>query len=132
MSDEQLIYCTRKISSIKRGSHKQIQFRSSKHYTVDLFEQKVLKLNFSNYQNYNQINEAYNKFIDKVRSGAMILKFVIKYKKIKTDKVAPMNEKRVKPNSQKWFDGKIADDIKVRHKIQKNQNYTLTKRFLMR
>ena len=120
MSDEQLIYCTRKISSIKRGSHKQIQFRSSKHYTVDLFEQKLLKLNFSNYQNYNQINEAYNKFIDKVRSGAMILKFVIKYKKIKTDKVAPMNEKRVKPNSQKWFDGKIADDIKVRHKIQKN------------
>ena len=43
-----------------------------------------------------------------------------------------MNEKRVKPNSQKWFDGKIADDIKVRDKIQKNQNYTLTKIFIMR
>ena len=118
MSDEQLIYCTRKISGIKRGSHKQIQFRSFKHYTVDLFEQKLSKLNFSNYQNYNQINEAYNKFIDKVRSG--------------TDKVAPMNEKRVKPNYQKWFDGKIADDIKVCDKIQKNQNYTLTKIFIMR
>ena len=118
MSDEQLIYCTRKISGIKRGSHKQIQFRSFKHYTADLFEQKLLKLNFSNYQNYNQINEAYNKSIGKVRSG--------------TDKVAPMNEKRVKPNSQKWFDGKIADDIKVRDKIQKNQNYTLTKIFIMR
>ena len=30
-SDHQLIYCTRKISRIKRGSHKQIQFRSIKH-----------------------------------------------------------------------------------------------------
>ena len=39
LSDHQLIYCTRKISRIKRGSHKQIQFRSFKHYTVDLFEQ---------------------------------------------------------------------------------------------
>ena len=28
LSDHQLIYCTRKISRIKRGSHKQIQFRS--------------------------------------------------------------------------------------------------------
>ena len=40
LSDHQLIYCTRKISRIKRGSHKQIQFRSFKHYTVDLFEQE--------------------------------------------------------------------------------------------
>ena len=40
LSDHQLIYCTRKISRIKRVSHKQIQFRSFKHYTVDLFEQE--------------------------------------------------------------------------------------------
>ena len=37
LSDHQLIYCIRKISMIKRGSYKQIQFRSLKHYTVDLF-----------------------------------------------------------------------------------------------
>ena len=47
---DQLIYCTRKISRIKRGSHKQIQFRSFKHYTVDLFEQELSELNFPNYQ----------------------------------------------------------------------------------
>ena len=40
LSDHQLIYCTRKISRIKRGPHKQIKFRSFKHYTVDLFEQE--------------------------------------------------------------------------------------------
>ena len=36
LSDHQLIYCTRKISRIKRGSHKQILFRSFKHYTIFL------------------------------------------------------------------------------------------------
>ena len=49
LSDHQLIYCTRKISRIKRGSHKQTKFRSFKHYTVDLFEQELSKLNFPNY-----------------------------------------------------------------------------------
>ena len=65
-SDRQLIYCTRKISRINRGSHKQTKFRSFKHYTVDLFEQELSKLNFPNYQNFNDINEAYNDFIQKI------------------------------------------------------------------
>ena len=46
--DHQLIYCTKKISRIKRGSHKQIKFRSFKHYTVDLFEQELSSLSFPN------------------------------------------------------------------------------------
>ena len=37
-------------------------------YTVDLFEQELSKLNFPNYQNYNEINEAYNDFIQKITS----------------------------------------------------------------
>ena len=41
LSDHQLIYCTRKISRIKRESHKQIKFRSFKHCTADLFEQEL-------------------------------------------------------------------------------------------
>ena len=64
-SDHQLIYCTRKISRIERGSHKQIKFRSFKHYTVDLCEQELCKLNFPNYRNFNDINDAYNDFIQK-------------------------------------------------------------------
>ena len=86
LSDPQLIYCTRKISRIKRGSHKQIQFRSFRYYKVDLFEQELSKLNFPSYQNYNEINEAYNDFIQKIMS-------VI-------DRVAPIKERRVKQNSQ--------------------------------
>ena len=44
LSDHQLIYCTRKISRIKRGSHKQIKFGSFKDYTFDLFEQELPEL----------------------------------------------------------------------------------------
>ena len=97
------IYCTRKISRTKRGSHKQIQFRSFKHYMVNLFEQELSKSNFPNYRNYNEINEAYNAFIQKIMS-------VI-------DKVAPKKERWVKQNSQEWFDEKIADEIKNRDKL---------------
>ena len=67
LSDHQLIYGTRKISRIKRG-HKQINFSLFKHYTADLFEQKLSKLNFPNYQNYNEINEPDNDFIQRIRS----------------------------------------------------------------
>ena len=112
LSDHQLIFCTRKISRIKRGSHKQMQLCSFKHYRVDLFQQELLKLNFSNYQNY-EINEAYNDFIQKIMT-------VI-------DKVALIKERQVKQNSQGWFDGVINY-----LKSLKNQNYTLTKIFIER
>ena len=102
MSDQQLIYCTKKISRINRGSHKQIQFRSFKYYAVDRFEQELAKLNFSN---YNEINEAYNDFIQKIISMS--------------DKVAPMRERWVKQNSKEWFDEEIADEIKNRDKLFK-------------
>ena len=37
LSDHQLIYCTRKISRFKRGSHKEITFHLFEHYVVNLF-----------------------------------------------------------------------------------------------
>ena len=63
-----------------------MQFRSFKHYTVDLFEQELSKLNIPNYRKYNEINEAYNDFIQKIMSLI--------------DKVAPIKERRVTQNSQ--------------------------------
>ena len=70
---------------------------------VDLFQQELSKLNFPIYQNFNDINEAYNDFIQKIMN-------VI-------DKVAPLKERRVKQNSQEWFDGEIAGEIKNRDKL---------------
>ena len=69
-----------------------MKFHSFKHHKVDLFEQKLSKLNF------NDINEAYNDFIQKIMN-------VI-------DKVASMKERKVKQNSKEWFDGEIANEIK--------------------
>ena len=88
---------------------------------VDLFEQELSKLNFSNDQNYDEISEAYNNFIQRIMSI--------------TDKVAPTNERWVKQNSQEWCDGEIADEIKIRDKLFKHfkiKNYALTKTFIMR
>ena len=72
---------------------------------VDLFQQELSKLNFPIYQNFNDINEAYNNFIQKIMN-------VI-------DKIAPLKERQVKQNSQEWFDGKLADEIKNRDKLFK-------------
>ena len=104
-SDHQLVYCTRKLFRTKRGSHKQIKLCSFNHYTVDLFEQELSKLNFPNYQNYNDSNEAYNDFIQKIME-------VI-------DKVALIKERRIKQNSQEWFDWGFADETKIRDKLFK-------------
>ena len=59
-------------------------FRLFKHNTVDLFELELSKSNFPNYQNYNDINEAYNDFIQKIMC-------VI-------DKVAPMKDRLINEN----------------------------------
>ena len=113
LSDHQLIYCTRKISRIKRGSHKQMQFRSFKHYTVNLFEQELSKLNFPNYQNYNEINEAYNDFIQKFMS-------VI-------DRVAPIKKDGLNQTLRNGLMGRLRMKLKIAInylKSLKSENYT--------
>ena len=93
LSDHQLIFCTRKISTVKRGTHKQIKFHSFKHYSTDVFKETLSSINFPNYQNFNDATEAYDDFIQKIM--------------VAIDKVAPIKERRIKHNSQKWFDGKF-------------------------
>lgn len=43
-----------------------MKFRSFKHCLIDLFKDKLSKLDFSNYQNYNDINKTDNDFIQKI------------------------------------------------------------------
>ena len=66
LSDHQLVFCTRKIYWIKRGTHRQIKFRSFKHYSADLFKETLTSMNFPNYQNFNDATEAYDDFIQKI------------------------------------------------------------------
>ena len=60
VSDNQLIYCTRKINKIKTGGvHKHINFRSFKKYTFDAYKDALKKVNFPNYELFNDVDEAY-------------------------------------------------------------------------
>ena len=86
LSDHQLIYCTRKITRIKRGGHKQITFRSFKNYTIDGYEKALVEINFPEYKNIVNVNDAYSNFIQKLMEV--------------TDNVAPVKNRRIKKNSR--------------------------------
>ena len=106
VSDNQLIYCTRKINKIKTGGvHKHINFRSFKKYTFDAYKDALKKVNFPNYELFNDVDEAYWNFFQKIR--------------IVVDSIAPFKTKRVKANSQKWFYGEVLENINTRDKLFK-------------
>ena len=66
LSGHQIIYCTRKISRIKTGTHKEIRYRSLKNYSADIYEEALGRVDFPNYNNFENINDAYSNFIQKV------------------------------------------------------------------
>ena len=105
LSDHQIIYCSRKISRIKRGTHKQIRYHSLKNYSADIYEVALVRVDFPNYRNFENINDAYCNFIQKLMR-------VI-------DLVAPIKSRRIKQNSQEWFDVEVAEKISVRDKLFK-------------
>ena len=104
-SDHQIIYCTRKISRIKRCTQKQSRCCSLKNYSADIYEEALGRVDFPNYHNFENINDAYSNFIQKVMG-------VI-------DLVAPIKSRRIKQNSQEWFDGQVAERISVRDRLFK-------------
>ena len=105
LPDHQLIQCTRKISRIKRGDHKQIKFRSFKNYTIHGCEKALVEINFPEYKNFDNVNDAYSNLIKKLME-------VI-------GKVAPVKNKRIKKNSQEWFDSEVLEKIIIREKLFK-------------
>ena len=67
VSDHQLIFCTRKISRIKTGgTHKYLNFRSLKSYTADYYKEALKQIDFPNYENFGDVNEAYSNFFQKL------------------------------------------------------------------
>ena len=42
----------------KGGGHKQIKFRSFKNYTIDGHEKALAEINFSEYKNFDNVNDA--------------------------------------------------------------------------
>ena len=107
VSDHQLIFCTRKISRIKTGGdHKYLNFRSLKNYTADYYKETLKQVDFPNYENFGDVNEAYSNFFQKLMT-------VI-------DKIAPYKNKQVKGNTQKWFDGEVLEKLNLRNNVLRN------------
>ena len=103
LSDHQLIYCTRKITRTRLNAHKYVKMRSLKYYSEDLYVKKLKEIDFPDYSNFKDMNEAYSDFTEKVAS-------VI-------EEIAPIKEVRVKSNSQDWFDAEINEEIERRDKL---------------
>ena len=103
LSDHQLIYCTRKITRTRLNAHKYVKMRSLKYYSEDFYVKKLKEIDFPDYSNFKDINEAYSDFTEKVAS-------VI-------DEIAPIKEFRVKSNSQDWFDAEINEEIERQDKL---------------
>ena len=66
MSNHQLIFCTRKVKQTKFNKHNNVFLRSLKHYTVNVFVEKLQKVNFSNYEHFSCIDAAYTDFLNKL------------------------------------------------------------------
>ena len=67
-----------------------------------MFADKLRKINFPEYSNFKDINDAYSDFTDKVTSVIY--------------KIARIKEMRVKNNLQDWFDAEIKEEIERRDK----------------
>ena len=119
LSNHQIVYCTRKISRIKRGTHKQIRCRSLKNYSAVIYEEALGKVDFPNYHHFDNTDDAYSNFIQKVMGV--------------TDLVAPIKLRRIKQNSQEWFEFEVAEKkVSVVSYLRnlKNLNFTLTKTYI--
>ena len=84
MSDHQLTFCTRTVKWAKFNKHNNVFLRSLKHYTVNVFVEKLQKVNFSNYERFSCIDAAYTDFLNK------LMKVV--------NEIAPSKEIRIKNN----------------------------------
>ena len=102
ISDDQLIFCTRKVKRVKFHKHYNV-LRSLKHYAVNLFVKGLRKVNFWNYEHFSNIDAAYTDFLNK------LIKVI--------NKIAPSKEIRIKNSNQDWFDREVADLIQVQEKL---------------
>ena len=58
----------RKITLIKLNVHKYIKTRSLQDYSQALYQDKLRKINFLDYSDFKDINDAYSDFTEKVAS----------------------------------------------------------------
>ena len=104
-----LVYCTRKITRIKRGNHKETKFCFSEKYTSGGYEKALGEFKFLYYGSFAKANDAYSNFIQK------LMKII--------EKVGPVKKKGTKRNSQAWLDSEVSEKLKIRGKLFKNLGF---------
>ena len=77
-------------------------------YTTDYYKETLKQVNFPNYGNDGDVNEAYSNFFQQLMT-------VI-------DKIVPYKSKQVKGNTQKWFDKEVLEKLNLRNKHFKKFN----------
>ena len=66
ISDRNMIYCTTKILKAKYNKQKEQTFFSLRNYSVDIYKQALERASFSNYDNFHNLDTAYNDFINRL------------------------------------------------------------------
>ena len=69
-----------------------------------------LKFIFPEYKKFDNVNDAYSNFIQKLTEAL--------------DKVAPVKSKRIKRDSQEWFDSEISEKLIIWDKLFKKYKKT--------
>ena len=95
--DHQQIYCTKKITRIRRGGYKQIKLCSFKNYTIGDYEKALIQINFAEYKIFDNVNDGYSNFIH-------ILMEAI-------EKVMPVKSKKSQRNFQECFHSDISEKL---------------------
>ena len=103
LSDQDMIYCTRKTYLLKSHKHNEIFVRPMKRYSPKKFLENLREVVFPDYLTYTCVNNAYSDFIYRF---VWAINFIAPAKKI-----------RVKANSKPWFDNQIASAIQRRNKL---------------
>ena len=103
LSDHQMIFFTRKSTKQKFYKHKNINVRSMKKYSETELINLLKKIDFPNYNNFENINTAYSDFINKVEMAI--------------DKIAPLKKICIKNKTAEWVDIEILNGIKKRDKL---------------
>ena len=79
--------------------------------SVDVYKQALERASLPNYENFDNLDIAYNDFIDSLDCV--------------DNTIAPFKTVRFKNNTGEWFDGEIADKIHIHDKLYKR--FKLTK-----
>ena len=82
--------------------HKKIKFRSLNNYAVDAYKNALKKIDFRNDEYFKDVNQTYSDFFQKLMT-------VI-------DNFVPCKTKRVKRNTQNWFNGEVLEKLRSRDK----------------